>query len=152
MLLLTTLIDLCLIFAVWRFYREEPRRTVVKQKHVHPVIRECISNSLKGEITVALRKSAIAEKFAERAFSLASTANLSCMYIQKSLATRPAFVSHQKQLQNEIIQTEVQKAIGGTTQDMAGFDWLYPCLSDEERDLIDKALDHSAKYREEPKK
>jgi len=142
------LIDLCLIFALWRFYREEPRRTVVKQKHVYPVVRECISNKLKGEISGTLCKVAIAEKFAERAFSLASTANLSCMYLQKSLATRPAFVSHQKQLQNEVIQAEVQKAVGGTTQDMAGFDWLYPCLSEEERDLIDKALDHSAKYKE----
>ena len=143
---MTILIDLCLIFAIWRLFK---RPTKISYPFKIIRIPDWEKKVNRGLTEQAVRKAAIAEKFAERAFSLASTANLTCMYLQKSLATRPPFVSHQKQLQNEVIQAEVQKAVGGTTQDMAGFDWLYPVLSEEERDIVDKALDHSAKYKKE---
>jgi hypothetical protein len=139
---LSILINLALIFAVWRLSLR--RAATYVQKFWYVDKKQC------AKIEKALLKASISEKFAERAFNLASTANLTCMHLSRTLATRPAWVTKHQMLKNEIAQNAIKEAIGGPTgeKDMSDFDFLYTVLGDEERDIVDKAVEHNAKYSE----
>lgn len=95
-----------------------------------------------------LIKAKIAEKLADRAFSLASSANLAVMHLQRILQTRPKIFKKEELVLNEIAQQKVMETVGGSPN-YAGFDWLYPILSQEERDVLDNAMEHAAKYKAE---
>ena len=143
---LNILIDLCLIAAV---YSLSKRKRVWTQRFTRTF--DC-SREVRGKLDKALVQVKMAERFSERAFSLASSANLACMALQRTLQVRP-YASKQQRLANEIAQKEVKEAIGGpqsgdSLPDYSGFDWLYPVLSDEERDIVDKAIELSAKYKD----
>lgn len=101
-----------------------------------------------GMGTEALIKAKIAEKLADRAFSLASSANLATMHLQRILQTRPKIFKKEELILNEIAQDKVMETVGGSPN-YAGFDWLYPILSQEERDILDNAMEHAAKYKQE---
>lgn len=103
---------------------------------------------LKGILDKTTITAKVSKSIGERAFNLASSANLAVMSVQRTLQVRPAYISRKKQIENEVAQENVMEAVGGT-DDYSGFDWLYPCLSDEERELIDNARDHSTKYKEQ---
>lgn len=79
-------------------------------------------------------KAAIAEKTADRAFNMASSANLGVVALQKALAV-PRLMTKQQGLQNKFAKNEVDKLFNGE----GTFDWLRPILSDEELEIIDKA-------------
>lgn len=76
----------------------------------------------------------IAEKTADRAFNMASSANLGVVALQKALAV-PRLMTKQQGLQNKFAKNEVDKLFNGE----GTFDWLRPILSDEELEIIDKA-------------
>lgn len=82
----------------------------------------------------------IAEKMADRAFNMASSANLGVIALQKSLA-RPMFMTKQQGLQNEMARKKVDDLFLSGDK----FDYLRPLLSDEENELVDKVLDERAK-------
>jgi hypothetical protein len=71
---------------------------------------------------------------ADRAFNMASTANLGVVALQKSLA-RPQLVTRQKLTENQLANKEVDKLF--TTE--GSFDWLRPLMSDEENEILDEA-------------
>lgn len=131
---LSIFINLCLIFAVWRI---SLRRYGIYREKVF-----IVDPKIKGLMESSLRKAAIAEKFAERAFSLASTANLGVVALQKTLQTRPRLVTKESSTRNELAKKEVDSLFGGT----GNFDWLRPVLSDEENDLLDQVEAHNLKH------
>ena len=84
-----------------------------------------------------------AKSLAERAFNMASSSNIAIMHLQRLLQGRPPATATQL-ADNEIAKKEVMEDLGGTS-DYAGFDWLYPILSDEEREVLDKVIEEKAK-------
>lgn len=130
---LNILINLCLIFALWR----------VSKKNVHKEIRIKYLNHPKviGKLDKMYISCKLAEKMADRAFNMASTANLGVIALQKALAV-PRIVTPRQATQNKLAKKEVESLFSqnGT------FDYLRPILSDEELDLIDEAQKHLEKH------
>lgn len=89
-------------------------------------------SKIKGELRQAQIRAAIAEKFAERAFNLASSANLGVIALQKSLAT-PKLMTAQQSIKNQL----AKKQIDNIFETSSGFDYLRPLLSDEDNDILD---------------
>lgn len=89
-------------------------------------------------------RAVIAEKMAERAFNMASTANLGVVALQKSLAV-PRLMSKKQLNQNELAKDQVNGLFSNQV-DGSGFDWLRPILSDKENDILDKVSEHNAKF------
>lgn len=77
--------------------------------------------------------SKIAEKMAERAFNMASSANLGVVALQKSLQV-PRIATKQQTLQNQLAKDNVDKLFSSK----GTFDWLRPILSEEELEVLDK--------------
>jgi hypothetical protein len=127
-LVLNTLIELCLIVAV--FLLSKRKRNEI-HRHEH---RVDASKHIKGIAESSLIQSKIAEKFAERAFNLASSANLGVVALQKSLA-QPRLLTKTQLNQNAVAKNDIDKLF--TTQ--GGMDWLRPILSDEELEILDEA-------------
>lgn len=123
---LNILIDLLLIFAIWR------NKSKVIFHKTKVVVSE--DKQLRGRLDKMYISAKIAEKMAERAFNLASTANLGVVALQKSLVL-PKLATKQQLQSNQLAKDNVDKLFssGGT------FDWLRPILSDEELDILDKA-------------
>lgn len=101
-------------------------------------------NQVEGLLKQVQIQAKVSSKLSERAFNLSSSANLAVMHLQKSLAVRPAFVPRKKQIANESTQNQVINDVGGAPEH-SGFDWLYPVLSEEERELLDNAVAYRAK-------
>ena len=120
---LTSLINIILIWAVSR----KPQ-----VKYITNYIPNKLDPKIRGELKAIHISSKIAEKFAERSFNLASSANLGVMALQKSLAT-PRIMTSQQSVKNQLAKKEIDKMF--TTD--GGFDFLRPILSDEELDILD---------------
>jgi hypothetical protein len=143
------LISLCLIIALWKIRRIEKqfvaKRDLQEQKGRILVQAKAeatnVSKKLQGVISDAVIKSALAEKMADRAFNMASTANLGVVALQKSLAL-PKIMTKQQAQQNQLAKEGVDKLFSG----VGGFDWLRPLLSEEELDILDKAEQHKEKF------
>lgn len=148
--------DLSIIVAIAAFYSESRGRVrlLVSMLEAHALMIEKLKarkkNKENGLEAKAIVKASVATKTAERAFSLASSANIACMALQRTLSVRPTWVSKQQMLKNEVAQKEVEEVIGGKkmTGDMSDFEWLYPVLNDEERQIVDNAIEHNAKFNE----
>ena len=132
--ILNTFINLVLIFVCWRLAIRKHGTTVQKFYYV--------DKAACAKIDKALIRGAIAEKFAERAFSLASSANIGVVALQKTLQTRPRVPSRENLLRNELAKREVDSLF----QPSGSFDWLRPILSDEENDLLDQVEEHQKKH------
>lgn len=107
-----------------------------------------VKNSEKkihGLIEQARIKGKVSEKLAERAFTLSNNTALAIMHLQKTLAVRPPYTPRKKQVENEKIQSDINKVLGGSPN-YSDYDMLYTILGDEERELVDKAQEHAAKY------
>lgn len=109
------------------------------EKHIHGIINQA---KIRGKVS---------EKLAERAFSLSNNTALAIMHLQKTLAVRPAYVPRKKQVENEKIQKDINKVLGGNV-DYSEFDMLYTILGNEERELVDNALLNASKYNGDPSK
>ena len=98
---------------------------------------------LYGEIEQVKIKVKVSEKLSDRAFSLASSANLGLMAVQRTLVVRPAYASKKQMIKNELAQQQVTEAIVGIKKpediDYSEVDWMYAALDDDERELVDRA-------------
>ena len=77
-------------------------------------------------------RAVIAEKTAEKAFSLASASSLGVMALQKSLAV-PRPLTKTQLVQNEL----AKKQVDGLFSQEGSFDWIRPLLSEEENAILD---------------
>ncbi len=89
---------------------------------------------LKGVADKALFKARISEKLAERAFTLASSANVGVSIVSSALGTRPKPLTKEQLLQNEVATEKLKDLFG---QDEA--EYLKPLLDDEEVELLESA-------------
>lgn len=150
-LILIIFSQLCLIFAVWQLAKAEGDRefqAMVLKKKLWQEIENMAthwqekvdrygkkaSDKLEGKANQVVFHAKLAEKMADRAFNMASSANVGIAILQKALAT-PRLMTKQQGLQNEVAKNGVDKLFsrGGS------FDYLRPILSDEENDLLDQA-------------
>jgi hypothetical protein len=93
-----------------------------------------------GEHESAIRKAAVAEKFAERAFTVANAASLGVIALQKSLAI-PRIMTKEQAQKNQLAKSNIDKLFTTGGQ----FDFLRPVLSDEDNALLDDIEEHNAK-------
>ena len=155
--IMNIIIDLCLIFAIWKLSRRNccydsaliQNKIFWRQiRRLEGLIKSRVRNGMKvvtENNRGAVMKAKLAEKLADRAFNMASAANLGVVALQKSLAVRSRYVSKEQSLKNEVAKKEVDNLFSNSN----GFDWLRPILSDEELDVLDKAEDHARKFQNE---
>lgn len=120
---LNILVFLILILCIDRLRRKET-------KIITKIVKD---NRAIGKAEQALIKAKIAELFAERAFNMASTANLGVIALQKTLHI-PKIVDRQQTLKNKYAKAEVDKLF--TTN--GGFEFLKPILDDDELELLEE--------------
>lgn len=146
--ILNSLINVCLVFAVWRLKRELFINNTIWRLKVDRYLQNILIKPfripelkrLNGKIDKMYIDSKIAEKFAERAFNMASAANLGVVALQKTLA-QPRIMTKHQGLRNELAKDEVDRLF--TTE--GSFDFLRPILSDEENALLDEMEQHKLK-------
>lgn len=134
---LNILIDLCLIAAILLLSK---RKRLVEVRF--PIIKK--DKKLYGKLDKMYIRSIIAEKMSERAFNLASTANLGIVALQKSLLV-PRLMTKTQGLQNKLAKEDINGLFSNGVEG-SGFDWLRPILSPEENDILDKISEHNAKF------
>lgn len=88
---------------------------------------------VEGQISKHQIAAKVATKTAERAFNLASSANIGVVALQKALAT-PRLVTREQSKLNQLAKNNVDKLF--TTQ--GSFDWLAPLLGDEELEILEE--------------
>lgn len=134
------------LFARFRHYKNKVSyECLVRFSDMHHAFLNRAAKLQKGLKDGANLDSRVALKFAERAFSLASSANLAIMHLQKLLQNRPKPFRKEDVQQNSFTQDQVMKTLGGS-KDYDGFDWLYPILTEEQREILDTAIEHTSKY------
>lgn len=94
------------------------------------------SQKVSGKLERALQQSSISEKFAQRAFGMASQANVTMASIANLLQRRPAPLSNKDLAKNEEIQRKLQNVFGESE-----FEFIKPLLSDDELELLDDILE-----------
>lgn len=103
------------------------------------------NNELKkaiGHANKAVIAAKIAEKMAERAFSLASSANVGVGLLSKSLVTRPKWISKSQAVKDEVVQKQVENLFGEDTSE-----WIKPLLDDDELSILEEAKRQTEKAR-----
>ena len=125
---LNILIDLCLIYAIWVLSKQRTK-TVFPVTHIYRVDKRFLGKLEKAQI-----RASIAEKMADRAFNMASTANLGVVALQRALAV-PRLLNKAQVQSNQLAKNGVDKLFNTS----GGFDWLKPILSDEELDILEEA-------------
>lgn len=100
-------------------------------------------SKINGKLEQVYRKASIAEKMGERAFNMASSANLGVIALQKSLVV-PRLLTKKQGTQNALAKKGVDDLF--STSD--SFDYLMPILSDEQIELIEKAQEFKRKEME----
>ena len=126
--ILNSLINVCLVVAIWKLSRRKPKET----KETIVVNRVSPMKELFGKMDKMYIRSVLAEKLADRAFNMASSANLGVIALQKSLQV-PRILNKQQGLKNQLAKNDVDKLFSSS----GTFDYLRPILSDEENDLLD---------------
>lgn len=91
-------------------------------------------DKIEGQMEQVRRAAAISEKLADRAFSLASSANVGLGILSKSLAVRPRHLSKEQSAQNQKAKEQLADLFG-----MEEYEYLKPLLNDEELDILEKA-------------
>lgn len=131
---LNIFINVCLIFAVWRVSKK-PSRFIERTKYVvnKPQV-------IAKDLAKYYQTAKVAEKFAERAFNLASTANIGIVALQKAMHV-PRIMNKEQVQKNQLANKRVDELF----QSGQGFDWLRPILNDEEQELLDRAIENSEK-------
>lgn len=124
--ILNILIELCLIVAVWRLSKRRGKYHHVELTKVVPDKR------LEGLVVQAQIESKVSAAIAERAFNLASAANLAAIALQKTLAT-PKLVNKAQVNRNLIAKAEIDKLFSTH----GNMDLLRPILSEEEQEILD---------------
>lgn len=94
---------------------------------------------VEGQLKKAQIDSRIATKFAERANTLASSANIGVAILQRGMAPRRSVVSQEQDLKNKVVLSRLAKE----NEDIA--DYFEPILSDEEREILEFARKSAGK-------
>lgn len=137
--------QLCLIVAVYALSKEQSREDMwttrfrvqdslrISALENRPVAKVNYAQ-IEGKMNQLIIQAKLAEKMADRAFNMASSANVGIVTLQKALAI-PRLMTKKQAVQNEVAKNGVDKLFtsGGS------FDYLRPILSDEENDLLDEA-------------
>lgn len=131
-ILTTSILNVWMLSLLWR--KSRPTHKV----EVRTIFRD--DKSIKGKLDNMYVSAKIAEKMADRAFNMASSANIGVVALQKALAT-PRLMSKPQVVQNLLAKKGVDEVLG----EGSGFDWLRPILSDEDLEILDQALDLKAK-------
>ncbi len=133
---LNILIDLCLIFALWRLSRRGVRLVFPATE-----IREhYLSREERGLIEKAVRRGAIAEKFAERAFSMASSASLGVIALQKALLV-PRPLTKPQATANRLAKKEVDSLFSNE----GGWEFMKPYLDDNDLEVVERLEEEKRK-------
>lgn len=88
---------------------------------------------LSGITNKVIIDSKVATKVADRAFNLASAANLGVVALQKTLAT-PRLMTKQQSRLNQLAKKSVDELF--ITE--GAYDWMRPALSDEDLEILDE--------------
>lgn len=157
---LNILINLCLVFAVWKVNRWKSEylndllsysiKTRIDLERWQEVFANRTEKRLHSRLSKMMgkrekqeRRSAIAEKTADRAFSMASSASLGVIALQKALAV-PRILSKPQVLANQLAKKGVDDIFSNDTT----FDFMRPYLDDEENEQIDKIIEARTKGQE----
>lgn len=140
---------LCLIYAVWKLSRKKKfnpdYHDVVRRESLSfqmYKMREFVKNEtakVVGKHSKYYISAKIAEKTADRAFSMSSSNTIAIIALQKALAV-PRFLTKKQTDQNILAKKQVDDIYG---QDM--FEMLRPVLGEEENAILDKVLEHKQK-------
>jgi len=135
---LTILIDLLLIFAVWRTSK-------IKAIVRHPAFfhdTKYITNDkeTRGKLDKIHIECKIAEKMADRAFNMASSANLGVIALQKALAV-PRLLTKEQGQRNELAKQNIDALFSGGD----ALDFLKPIATEEELLAIEKIQEDKRK-------
>ena len=87
-----------------------------------------------GEFDSHYIKLKLAEKLADRAFSMASSANVALVAISKAVAIKPPRFSRKEMSADQVLARKVQAITGAELGE-----WLAPVLSSEELDILEQA-------------
>jgi hypothetical protein len=110
------------------------RRREIKHLHFSESMDRRDLNRAIGLAQKAILQSRIAEKMAERAFTLSSSANVATSILSKSLGTRPKFISKEQLVKDEVVKEQLADLFG---KDEA--EYLKPLLDDDEVELLEQA-------------
>lgn len=102
---------------------------------------EHAGRQLSGLLAKEHIQTRIATKLAERAFNLASTANVGNAILAKTLQSRPRLKTKEQLLKNDLAQKKLDDLLGGDE-----YDFLRSVMSDEENDLLDQVKQHTTKH------
>lgn len=137
-----------MIFAVWRMSRFKFYIGEYFQKRTRPLhsrldtqrsqLRKLVRDI--GLIEGAIRKAAIAEKMADRAFNMASSANLGVIALQKALAV-PRLLTKEQGQRNELAKQNIDALFSGGD----ALDFLKPIATEEELLAIEKIQEDKRK-------
>lgn len=154
---LNILIDICLIFAVWKtfkrcdksidyHYRSLKSLKGVLRSYVESVTyaerdyKRKLKNMTNGFLGKYLIKTKLAEKTADRAFNMASSANLATVALAKALQA-PRIMTKEQGQRNEIAKKQIDALFSG--EDI--MDFLKPIASEEELLAIETIQENKRK-------
>lgn len=147
---LNILIDLCLIYVCYKLSRGKKlsrwnqdlvstERLYMSEAKTREYINKKLilaADMLEGNRKSAIIRSHVAEKLAEKAFNMASAANLGVLALQRTLQV-PRLFTKDRAKNNLIAKKRIDDLFG--SQDGL-LDLLRPVMTDEEIEIADKAL------------
>jgi hypothetical protein len=139
-------VNLMVLYKMEKGWKKREDRYVAEQYKIWVQYIKAFRNiekELYGKLDSFQVKVKLAEKLADRAFSLASSANLGLVALSRTLAVRPVYASKKQMVKNELAQKQTEEAIFGVKKpeevDYSQVDWMYAALDDEEREIVDSA-------------
>lgn len=85
----------------------------------------------------------LAEKFADRAMSLASGANIATIALQRAIFSGRRMPSKEQIERDRLARKKVKDILGGSE-----WEYLKPLLNEEELDVLEKAMEHQVKFND----
>lgn len=111
-----------------------------KESDIYDAIEEQIEvlrrsvYSLSGKVDGLLISAKVSEKTADRAFTMASSANVANGIIQRAMYSRPSQLTKSQEVKDQVARKKLEELLG---KDEVEF--LKPLLSEEELDLLEQA-------------
>lgn len=146
-LLILAMIALCLqgYIAIRRFFfskkSSEVAITYFSLQREIVLLRKSLKG-LSGKVDKVMLDAKLATKMAERAFTLASSANIASAILQKNLNGRIRTVSPQQATKDELAKKQLKELFGKDEME-----FLKPILTDEEIELYEEAKRQTEKAK-----
>lgn len=90
--------------------------------------------SLSGKVDSLIIAAKVSEKTADRAFTMASSANVASGILQRALSQRPYPLSKEQQAKDQVARKKLEDLFGNDE-----IEFLKPLLSDDELELLEEA-------------